>query len=141
MTKKNSLATCAERMFVIEQMTINEIASQLQVHEKTIRNWKEEYNWASKRQQYVNTTTMFHEELFNFARKLMTSIEYDIDNNEKVDSGRMFAFTKMLPLITKIKAYEDEVAKKDTDNKSTELSPDFIRQINEEFLGIKSYDE
>jgi hypothetical protein len=38
---------------------------------------------------------MFHEDLFNFARKLMTSIEYDMDNNGvKVDPGRMFAFTK-----------------------------------------------
>jgi Fe-S-cluster formation regulator IscX/YfhJ len=69
----------------------------------------------------------------------MVSIEYDMDNNEKVDPGRMFAFTKMLPLITKIKEYEDDVSKKGTeDTGSKELSPEFMKAINEAFLGIKS---
>ena len=82
---------------------------------------------------------MFHEEMFNFARKLMASIELDMDNNEKIDPGRMFAFTRMLPLITKIKEYEDEVVKKGGDkSQDFEITPDFIKQINEEFLGIKS---
>ena len=82
---------------------------------------------------------MFHEELYNFARKLMSSIEYDIANNNKVDPGRMFTFSKILPLITKIKEYEDGVAKKDSD-KPREITPDFIKEINEQFLGIKSND-
>jgi hypothetical protein len=141
LTKKDSLAEAAERMFVIEQMTINEISQRMNVHEKSIRNWKEEFKWDEKRAQYVKTKSMFHEELFNFSRKLMSSIEHDMDNGIKVDPGRMFAFTKTLPLITKIKEYEDAVAKKGTEeNKPSEISPDFIKQINEEFLGIK-YDE
>ena len=80
MTKKDTLAALAERMYVIEQMTINELASQLQVHEKTIRNWKEEFGWDKKRAQFLSSKAMFHEELYNFARKLMSSIEYDIAN-------------------------------------------------------------
>lgn len=140
MTKKDSLATCAERMFVIDQMTIDEIATQLQVHEKSIRNWKTEYNWDEKRKKYVQSTQMFHEELFNFARKLMISIEYDMDKEEKIDPGRMFAFTKLLPLITKIKEYEDDTAKK-IKNDTQELTPEFIKEINETFLGIKSDEE
>ncbi len=66
MTKKDSLSACAERMYVIEQMTINEIASQLKVHEKSIRNWKDEYSWDNKRKQYLESKQMFHEELYNF---------------------------------------------------------------------------
>lgn len=139
MTKKDTLAAIAERMYVIEQMTINELASQLQVHEKSIRNWKEEFGWDKKRAQFLSSKAMFHEELYNFARKLMSSIEYDIANNNKVDPGRMFTFSKILPLITKIKEYEDGVAKQDSD-KPKEITPDFIKEINEQFLGIK-YDK
>ncbi len=139
MTKKEVLLENAQRLYVIEQMTIDEVAQKVDVNERTIRRWKTEHNWDLRKEQYVKTKQMFHEELYNFARKLMVSIEYDMDNNEKVDPGRMFAFTKMLPLITKIKEYEDDVSKKGTeDTGSKELSPEFMKAINEAFLGIKS---
>ncbi len=139
MAKKEVLLENAQRLYVIEQMTIDEVAQKVDVNERTIRRWKTEHNWDLRKEQYVKTKQMFHEELYNFARKLMVSIEYDMDNNEKVDPGRMFAFTKMLPLITKIKEYEDDVSKKGTeDTGSKELSPEFMKAINEAFLGIKS---
>ena len=139
MTKKEVLLENAQRLYVIEQMTIDEVARKVDVNERTIRRWKTEHNWDLRKEQYIKTKQMFHEELYNFARKLMVSIEYDMDNNEKVDPGRMFAFTKMLPLITKIKEYEDDVSKKGTeDTGSKELSPEFMKAINEAFLGIKS---
>ena len=142
MAKKEVLLENAQRLYVIEQMTIDEVARKMEVNERTIRRWKTEHNWDLKKEQYIKTKQMFHEELYNFARKLMISIEYDMENNEKVDPGRMFAFTKLLPLITKIKEYEDEVSKKGTeDTGSKELSPEFMKTINEEFLGIKSYEQ
>ena len=142
MAKKEVLLENAQRLYVIEQMTIDEVARKMEVNERTIRRWKTEHNWDLKKEQYIKTKQMFHEELYNFARKLMISIEYDMENNEKVDPGRMFAFTKMLPLITKIKEYEDEVSKKGAeDTGSKELSPEFMKTINEEFLGIKSYEQ
>ena len=142
MAKKEVLLENAQRLYVIEQMTIDEVAQKVDVNERTIRRWKTEHNWDSRKEQYVKTKQMFHEELYNFARKLMVSIEYDMDNNEKVDPGRMFAFTKMLPLITKIKEYEDDVSKKGAeDTGSKELSPEFMKAINEEFLGIKSNEQ
>jgi hypothetical protein len=142
LAKKEVLLENAQRLYVIEQMTIDEVARKMEVNERTIRRWKTEHNWDLKKEQYIKTKQMFHEELYNFARKLMISIEYDMENKEKVDPGRMFAFTKMLPLITKIKEYEDEVSKKGTeDTGSKELSPEFMKTINEEFLGIKSYEQ
>lgn len=135
------LLETAQRMFVIEQMTIEEIAAKLEVNEKTIRRWKQRYDWDYKKNNYINSKTMFHEELYNFARKLMTSIESDIDNNQKVDPGRMFAFTKMLPLITKIKEYEESVSKKQTDSENKGLTPDFVKLIETEILGMKPSEE
>lgn len=131
------LLETAQRMFVVEQMTIEEIAVKLEVNEKTIRRWKQRYDWDYKKNNYINSKTMFHEELYNFARKLMTSIESDIDSNERVDPGRMFAFTKMLPLITKIKEYEESVSKKQRDSENKGITPDFIKLIETEILGMK----
>ena len=63
MTKKKSLASAAERFYVIEQMTMVEIAQLLNVHEKTIQNWKDEFNWDEKRNQFIQTKKSFHEEM------------------------------------------------------------------------------
>lgn len=141
MTKNEVLLSNAERLYVVDQLTIEEVAQKVGVNERTIRRWKTDHKWDLKKEQYLSTKTMFHEELYNFARKLMTSIEYDIDNNEKVDPGRMFAFTKMLPLITKIKEYEDGIINKPAKEENKGITPDFVKLIETEILGMKTSEE
>ena len=140
MNKRDVFLENAERLYVVEQMLIEDVAQRVGVNERTIRRWKDEFKWDYKRKQYLNSKQMFHEELFNFARKLMASIELDMDNNEKIDPGRMFAFTKLLPMINKVKSYEDNVSQKEESTQNKEITPEFIKEINETFLGIK-YDE
>ena len=73
----------------------------------------------------------------------MAKLENDMENKENIAPARFFTAARMLPLIEKVKAYEDEVAReKQAKNKKkfTEIPPEVIRQINEEFLGIKEED-
>ncbi|MEI8390075.1 MAG: phage terminase small subunit-related protein [bacterium] len=138
MSKKHLFYNEAERFFVYEQMGIEEIASRLNLGSRTIRNWKDENGWDDKKKQYVASKLAFHEELYEFAKKLMRSIDQDLENGNKVDSGRMFAFTRMLPLITKVKEYEDVTTRKNQKQESKGLTEDIIRLIEEEVLGIKN---
>jgi len=131
------LVADAERLYIIEQMTVEEVAERLKVNEKTIRIWKSEGNWDLQKLQYVKSKQMFHEDLYNFARKLMATIEDSFEKGEKVDPGRMYAFMRMLPMITKIKEYEDIVTKNKGKNETKKgLSKDIIKQIESEILGI-----
>ena len=131
----------AERFYVIERMTEKEVAQQVGVHERTIRRWKKEHNWDVKKDQYFQTASLFHKEMYNFARKLMISIEYDLDNGNEVNSSRMYTFAKILPLITKIKDYEDNI-KNDSNAKIPEgITPDFVELIETEILGMKPKNE
>ena len=131
----------AERFYVIERMTETEVAQQVGVHERTIRRWKKEHNWDVKKDQYFQTASLFHKEMYNFARKLMISIEYDLDNGNEVNSSRMYTFAKILPLITKIKDYEDNI-KNDSNAKIPEgITPDFVELIETEILGMKPKNE
>ena len=131
----------AERFYVIERMTEKEVAQQVGVHERTIRRWKKEHNWDVKKGQYFQTTSLFHKEMYNFARKLMISIEYDLDNGNEINSSRMYTFAKILPLITKIKDYEDNI-KNDSNTKIPEgITPDFVELIETEILGMKPKNE
>ena len=132
MTKSEILLANAERFYVIERMTEKEVAQQVGVHERTIRRWKKEYNWETKKDQYFQTTSLFHKEMYNFARKLMASIEYDLDNGNEVNSSRMYTFTKMLPLITKIKDSEGNVKKDATSKETQGLTPDSVELIETE---------
>lgn len=142
MTKRDVVLEYAQKLYVMDHNTIEEISRKVEVNEKTVRRWKQLYKWDVKKSEYLKTHRMFHEELFNFARKLMITIECDMDNNEKIDPGRMYAFTKMLPLINKIKEYEDSVLEKEstkTENKG--LTPEVIKLIEEEILGVKYNEE
>ena len=131
----------AERFYVIERMTEKEVAQQVGVHERTIRRWKKEHNWDVKKDQYFQTASLFHKEMYNFARKLMISIEYDLDNGNEINSSRMYTFAKILPLITKIKDYEDNI-KNDSNAKIPEgITPDFGELIETEILGMKPKNE
>lgn len=137
MTKKHLYYADAERMYVVNQMTIEEIASRSNSNERTVRRWKEEGDWDTKKNQYLLSKQMFHEELYEFARKLMNGIKDDLDSGEKVDTGRMYAFIRMLPMILKVKEYEDISAKKESADEKKGLTQDIVAIIEQEVLGLK----
>jgi len=129
----------AEKMFVYEHLTVTEIAARLKLTEKTVRSWRSEGAWSEKQNNHLRKDTAFHEELYDFSRKLMRTINSDIDSGQKTNTGQLYTFSKVISLITKVKAYEDIVAKKDKRRRKG-LSPEIIRQIEEEVLGIKHND-
>ncbi|MDD3012604.1 MAG: hypothetical protein PHC34_02750 [Candidatus Gastranaerophilales bacterium] len=137
MTKKHLYYSEAERMYVVSQMTIEEIASRSNSNERTVRRWKEEGDWDTKKSQFIISKQMFHEELYEFARKLMSGIKDDLDKGEKVDTGRMYAFVRMLPMILKVKEYEDISAKKEEKEDKKGLTQDIVAIIEQEVLGLK----
>lgn len=141
MNSKKYLLNEAERLFTYEFCTVDEIADRLHINRKTVLSWKEQGEWDKKRRDYLKSKQSFHEELYEFARKLMKDITEDIDAGEKVDPGRMYAFCRILPMFTKVKDYEDVVAKKADNDKPKGLTPELIAQIEEEVLGITHNDE
>lgn len=137
MNSKSLYFNEAERVYVYEHLSIDETAAKVNVAPRTIANWKVKGDWDSKRKKYLKSKQAFHEELYEFARKLMQDIKIDLDNGEKVDTGRMYAFTRMLPLIAKVKDYEEIVSIKEKSTENKGLTKELIRTIEEEILGMK----
>lgn len=140
LNNKKYLFNEAERLFTYEFLTVDEIAERLHINRKTVMSWKEQGNWDIKRRDYLKSKQCFHEELYEFARKLMKDISSDLDSGEKVDPGRMYAFCRIIPMFTKVKDYEDIIAKKDKKETPRGLTPELIAQIEEEVLGITQND-
>lgn len=132
MAKKHLYFNEAERLYVTENMTISEIASRLNLGEKTIRLWKEEGDWEKKRLQYLKEKQSFAEELFVFARKLAYSIINDWEKGEKVDTGRLYALARIIPLVMKAKDFESTLESAKEKNINTE---EIIKQAISSALG------
>lgn len=139
-SKKDDLLPEAERLFIHEYMPATVIARKLNLNRKTINDWRAKYEWNKKRASFLKSKMNFHEELYEFARKLMDGISADLEAGEKVDPGRMYAFCKVIPMFTKVKDYEDIISKKEKKETPRGLTADTIAQIEEEVLGI-TYEE
>jgi DNA-binding XRE family transcriptional regulator len=140
LTNKQYLIGEAENLFVYKLKTVETIANELNLSRKTVMNWKEKGDWDNKRKLYIKSKIAFHEELFEFARKIMKDITEDMEKGNKIDAGRMYAFCKLVPMFTKVKDYEDIVAKKEEKATPRGLTPELIAQIEEEVLGITHND-
>lgn len=140
MNNKEYLANEAERLYVISCNTADEIASKLNISTKTVCRWKEKFDWERKKLSYTRSKQCFHEELYEFARKLMKDITADMDAGEKVDPGRMYAFCKVIPMFVKVKDYEDIISKKEKKETPRGLTPELVARIEEEVLGITPND-
>ena len=140
MTNKQYLIGEAENLFVYKLKTVETIANELNLSRKTVMNWKEKGDWDNKRKLYIKSKIAFHEELFEFARKIMKDITKKKKKGNKIDAGRMYAFCKLVPMFTKVKDYEDIVAKKEEKATPRGLTPELIAQIEEEVLGITHND-
>ena len=140
MSKKKIYFAEAERLYVTEQYTLESIAARLGIAERTVRSWKDEGGWEEKRKQMLEQKEAFHSELYSFARALMASIKNDMENGGKTDAHKMYTFTRILPLFSKVKEYEEEVAsenQKQDHDKPKGLSDEAARLIKEVIFGVK----
>lgn len=137
--EKHTLAQDAFKLYAEKFMSLEDIARQLHLNERTLRRWKKSDDWETKRAGYLRAKTTLHSDLYNFTRSLINSIEKDLENNSKVEPARYYAVTKMLKLIGPVKSYEDEVIsekQKLQEEKPKGLTSDIIREIEEQILGI-----
>lgn len=138
--KQNQLLSEAERLFVYEYLPAAVIARQLNLSRKTVNTWRAEQEWDKKRSEFLKSKMSFHEEMFEFARKIMRGIAEDMKAGETIDPARMNALCRFIPLFTTSKKYEDAVKKKKENNIPRGLTADTIAQIEEEVLGITPND-
>lgn len=137
--KKQILAASAANLYIEKFMTLENIAKNLNVSERTLRRWKAEGKWEEKRLKQIQEKTRLHEDLCEFGKMLLESIKTDMQNDEKVEPSRMYTLTKIMNMLKNVKTYEDKVSNgkfMSETTKSKEISPEIIREIEEKILGI-----
>jgi hypothetical protein len=144
--KRQILEPIAERMYVVDQMTLNTISTDLKLAEKTVWSWKQDGNWDVKRDQYLKTKTDFHADLYNFARKLMKLIDMDMERmiesplvgdeeRDKRLESRINSMSRLLDKLPKTKDYESKIKNEAEAENRADVSGDAIAQKVKEILG------
>lgn len=130
---KMKLFKQAEQMF-LKGLTVSEISLELGIAKRTLFYWKKQYDWDKKRKESMYDRTQFKEDLQKFAQKLMARIANSKQQEIQISQAEYYSLVNILKLFPELKELE-------TSNKTPqvkkELSPDFIRQIEREILGIE----
>ena len=123
----------AEQMY-LKGSTVCEISQELGIAKRTLFYWKKQYDWDKKRKESMYDKSQFKEDLQKFAQKLMDKIANSNKANSQISQAEYYSLVNILNFLPELKENNTQT---ETPQIKTELSPDFIRQIEREILGIE----
>ncbi len=130
---KMKLFKQAEQMY-LKGSTVSEISLELGIAKRTLFYWKKLYGWDKKRKESMYDKSQFKEDLQKFAQKLMEKIANSNKTNSQISQAEYYSLVNILNFLPELKENNTQT---ETPQIKTELSPDFIRQIEREILGIE----
>ena len=130
---KMKLFKQAEQMF-LKGLTVSEISLELGIAKRTLFYWKKQYDWDKKRKESMYDKSQFKEDLQKFAQKLMDKIANSNKTNSQISQAEYYSLVNILNFLPELK---ENNTQNETPQIKPELSPDFIRQIEREILGIE----
>ena len=130
---KMKLFKQAEQMY-LKGSTVSKISLELGIAKRTLFYWKKQYDWDKKRKESVYDNSQFKEDLQKFAQKLMDKIANSNKTNSQISQAEYYSLVNILNFLPELK---ENNTQNETPQIKTELSPDFIRQIEREILGIE----
>ena len=132
---KMKLFKQAEQMY-LKGLTVSEISLELGIAKRTLFYWKKQYDWDKNRKESMYDKSQFKEDLQKFAQKLMDKIANSNKANNQISQAEYYSLVNILNFLPELKENNTQT---ETPQIKTELSPDFIRQIEREILGIEFY--
>ena len=130
---KMKLFKQAEQMY-LKGLTVSEISLELGIAKRTLFYWKKQYDWNKKCKESMYDKSQFKEDLQKFAQKLMEKIANSNKTNSQISQAEYYSLVNILNFLPELKENNTQT---ETPQIKTELSPDFIRQIEREILGIE----
>ena len=130
---KMKLFKQAEQMY-LKGSTVCKISLELGIAKRTLFYWKKQYDWDKKRKESMYDRAQFKDDLQKFAKKLMEKIANSNKTNNQISQAEYYSLVNILNFFPELK---ENNTQNETPQIKTELSPNFIRQIEREILGIE----
>ena len=113
--KRDKFFDIAEKMYVEQFITEEEIANRIGVSDRTIRRWKALGDWGIKRDGFLKANTISKDAMYALAHKMLDDFHQDMDNHLYVDPSRINIFINLT----------NEVIKKE--NKQSYSKEEFLK--------------
>ena len=91
-------------------MTFEAIARELEVSERTVRNWAGEGTWDTKRKKFINFQESLQDDAREIATLLAQKIKEQLGEGKEPANHLLFSFTRIASSLLKIREYEKTVA-------------------------------
>ena len=107
--KKVLLNDTAQKMYVEDLMTFESIAKELDVSERTVRNWATEGKWDLKRKKFREFQESLHEDAREIATLLAQKIKEQLGEGKEPSNTLLNSFTKIAASMVKMRDYEKAI--------------------------------
>ncbi len=132
---KMNLYDDAEKLFLYERLSPDEISAKLQISRRTVYYWKNKFCWDIKLAEILKNKQFFSTELQDFVKLLMENIMKTIDKKEPTNQAMLYSLMNLLKQMPELQKYENTL-QAETKKQAEGLSPKIINKINYEILGI-----
>ena len=106
LNKNKFYYTEAERLYVEEQMMLEEIAEIFHLSVRTVKYWKNGNDWNAKKKEFLDSKQVYLDDFEIFVRDILSKIGEDLDNGRKISTGRYYSFANSLDRFVKDKRAE-----------------------------------
>jgi len=139
--KSQAQRELAEKFYVQENRTYKEIATILDVTEKTVWTWGEPKagNWEAKRANIAKSKKASYEEQYKMLVSVCQRINESLDAKEIPHQNLITLYNNLTAGIKKTKDFEDNMQKAAADAGKKEnktISPETIKNIEENIFGL-----
>ena len=86
----------AEDLFVVDGLTLKDVAREVEVPERTVEQWSSEGNWTEKRREHRSTIADIKRKSVMLKRQLISKALLSLEGKEKIDSQDMHGFRSIL---------------------------------------------
>ena len=106
---KLNLYNDAEKLFLYDILSPDEISEKLQISRRTVYYWKNKFNWDKKLSQVLTNRQFFSIKLQDFVKLLMKNIIETIENKGPTNQVILYSLVKLLNQMPELQKNENFV--------------------------------
>lgn len=136
---KLNLYNDAEKLFLYDRLSPDEISEKLQISRRTVYYWKNKFNWDKKLSQVLTNRQIFSIELQDFVKLLMKNIIETIENKGPTNQAILYSLVKLLnqmPELQKNENFVQSIIKpksKETEKQKQAKMSEIVDEVNRMF--------
>lgn len=137
----------AREMYVVDGLTLEQVAKETGISEATVMRWSADEKWPEKKQEYRRTLSAIKRDSLKLKKNLISKALHSLENVDSIDPQDMHGFRAVLAA-TIIKESEGTSQVPDIDRprlflESLEFVAEVLREIDPEGLKIfaRSFEE